>query len=115
MNYDEDQPSPDMEYLQYQMENPGMHDVPTAPKPDGEDQLVRDACTIGYYGPKSEYRRRLRAHVANELRGIRDQYDRMEEREMHLSEPEREVTWKGWKWVRNVITDRIEELTGKRQ
>ncbi len=25
------------------------------------DALVRDACTIGFYGPKSEYRKRLKA------------------------------------------------------
>lgn len=53
----------------------------------------------------------------DELKKIRDVYDKMELRHEvdTMEQPHREfVTWRGWKMVRNVITDRIEELTGKR-
>lgn len=57
-------------------------------------------------------------HLVAELRAIRDKYDEMEMRggmDSFENPPREFVTWRGWKMVRNVITDRIEELTGQRQ
>lgn len=55
--------------------------------------------------------------VVRELRAIRKVYDDME-LEHGIDEFERPpkpyVTWRGWKMVRNVISDRIEEITGSR-
>lgn len=48
--------------------------------------------------------------VVRELRAIRTKYDEMEVSERENSFDE----WRSWKGVRNVITDRIEELTGDR-
>lgn len=55
--------------------------------------------------------------VVRELRAIRKVYDDMElEAGIDTMEhpPKPYVTWRGWKMVRNVITDRIEEITGSR-
>lgn len=52
-----------------------------------------------------------------ELRAVRKVYDDMElEAGIDTFEhpPKPYVTWRGWKMVRNVITDRIEEITGSR-
>lgn len=55
--------------------------------------------------------------IAQEHRDIRAVYDHMEEvagtDSMEGNRPF--VTFRGWKMIRNVITDRIEELTGERQ
>lgn len=81
------------------------------------DNLVRDLTKVGPM-PKSEARRRIIELIAEELRQVRMQYDMFE----HLAEvdtmetpPRKFVTWRGWKMIRNVITDRIEKLTGQRQ
>lgn len=52
-----------------------------------------------------------------EMRAIRKVYDDMElEGGIDTAEsPQRPfVTWRGWKMIRNVITDRIEEITESR-
>lgn len=55
--------------------------------------------------------------VVREFRVVRGIYDNMESLgardSMEPGDP-KFVTWRGWKMVRNVITDRIEELTGSR-
>lgn len=55
--------------------------------------------------------------AVREMRAIRKVYDDMELEEPidHFEKPPRPfVTWRGWKMVRNVITDRLEEITGSR-
>lgn len=55
--------------------------------------------------------------VIRELRVIRGLYDQFESDHLmdSIETPPREfVTWRGWKMVKNVITDRIEELSGSR-
>lgn len=52
-----------------------------------------------------------------ELRAIRKVYDDMELDggiDTMESPPRPYVTWRGWKMVRNVISDRIEEITESR-
>lgn len=81
------------------------------------DNLVRDLSSV-VVRPKSYVRERITALVAEELRQVRMQYDAMEFAKQidDMETPAREyVTWRGWKMVRNVITDRIEKLTGHRQ
>lgn len=81
------------------------------------ENLVRDV-SKAMPMPKSEARRRIKNLVANELRLVRGKYDLMEHAKGvdNMEKPAREyVTWRGWKMVRNVITDRIEQLTGQRQ
>jgi hypothetical protein len=46
-------------------------DCPLSPTPAPETAdtigtLTRDACSVGFYGPKSEYRKRLQAYVTSE-------------------------------------------------
>lgn len=81
------------------------------------DNLVRDLGKV-HPMPKSEIRRRIEELIAEELRQVRMQYDAYE----HLNQTDdmepgnpKFVTWRGWKMVRNVITDRIEAITGSRQ
>jgi hypothetical protein len=53
--------------------------------------------------------------VVRELRNARKIYDLMESnKELDTMEtpPRPFVTWRGWKMIRNPISDRIEELTG---
>lgn len=55
--------------------------------------------------------------IVRELRVIRSLYDDLESSNLTDSmEPgnPKFVTWRGWKMVRNPISDRIEELTGSR-
>lgn len=55
--------------------------------------------------------------VVRELRAVRNMYDQFELDgliDTMESPPRPYVTWRGWKLVRNVITDRIEELTESR-
>lgn len=55
--------------------------------------------------------------VVRELRVIRKLYDDLESSDLRdTMEPgnPKFVTWRGWKMVRNPISDRIEELTGSR-
>ncbi len=55
--------------------------------------------------------------VVRELRVVRKIYDDLESSDLRdTMEPgdPKFVTWRGWKMIRNVITDRIEELTGSR-
>lgn len=52
-----------------------------------------------------------------ELRAIRTVYDNFETDGLiddMESPPRPYVTWRGWKLIRNVITDRIEEITESR-
>lgn len=52
-----------------------------------------------------------------ELRAIRTVYDQFETDGLidgMESPPRPYVTWRGWKLIRNVISDRIEEITGSR-
>lgn len=60
---------------------------------------------------------REQVEVVRELRAIRNVYDQFELDgliDTMESPPRPYVTWRGWKLVRNVITDRIEEITGSR-
>ena len=55
--------------------------------------------------------------VVRELRAIRTMYDQFETDgliDSMESPPRPYVTWRGWKLIRNVISDRIEELTESR-
>lgn len=55
------------------------------------------------------------SEVIKELREARAVYDRMEsdnEEDTFESPPRPFVTWRGWKMIRNPISDRIEELSG---
>lgn len=59
----------------------------------------------------------INREVVRELRVIRQLYDRLESDHLidKMETPEREyVTWRGWKMIRNPISDRIEEITGSR-
>lgn len=52
-----------------------------------------------------------------ELRAIRTMYDSFETDGLidNMESPPRPfITWRGWKLIRNVITDRIEEITESR-
>lgn len=49
-----------------------------------------------------------------ELRAIRRIYDGLELSGMRVGETEGE-SWKNWKRIRNVISDRLEEITGSRE
>jgi hypothetical protein len=55
--------------------------------------------------------------VVRELRAIRTVYDNFETDGLidNMETPPRPyVTWRGWKLIRNVISDRIEEITESR-
>lgn len=81
------------------------------------DNLVRDL-TKAHPRSKSEARRRIRSLIVAELQRIRGEYDLMEflnEIDNFQDPPREYVTWRGFKRIRNVITDRIESITGERQ
>lgn len=80
------------------------------------DNLVRDVTKVHPIS-KGEARKRITDLIAEELRQVRTQYELFEFQKGidTMETPPREyVTWRGWKMVRNVITDRIEKLTGNR-
>lgn len=52
--------------------------------------------------------------VVSELRKVRETYDKMENSQIGTYGGG-DTPWRLWKGVRNVITDRIEELTGGRE
>lgn len=73
------------------------------------DNLVRDISKAQPMS-KSEARHRVNDLIAEELRQVRNAYDMME----FLDPKHILVTWRGWKGIRNVLTDRIEVKTGSR-
>jgi hypothetical protein len=80
------------------------------------DNLVRDVTKV-HPMSKGEARSRITKLIAMELRQVRMTYEAMEFAKGidTMETPPREyVTWRGWKMVRNVISDRIEKLTGGR-
>jgi hypothetical protein len=55
--------------------------------------------------------------IVREFRVVRKLYEQFESDGLQdtMEDPPRPyVTWRGWKLIRNVITDRIEEITGSR-
>ena len=53
--------------------------------------------------------------AVRELRDVRKVYDDFEAAGLvDTTEGQKFVTWRGWKMIRNVITDRIEQITGSR-
>lgn len=78
--------------------------------------MVRDFTSVTVRS-KGEVQERILDYVAEELRQIRNEYEYMESLYAvdTFESPHRVyVTWRGWKWIRNVISDRIEYLTGDR-
>lgn len=73
------------------------------------DNFVRDLGGV-FPLPKSTIRSRLNEIIAEELRQVRMQYDLFE----HLEGDLGTENWMKWKQIRNVITDRIEKIIGRR-